>query len=228
MSEQSTDQDFESVIAEYLQQHPDFFVRNQELLTSLRLPHHSGAGTISLVERQTRQLRSKADEYRNQLEQLISVARENDTLTRRLHEITLTLIESSDMDTLLDTLLDDLREQFSADAVELKLFSHSSLEQAVNEGQPGPMLFDDFMQRGKPKCGALNGEQLQYLFGNLAADTGSVALIPLTHNHIEGILAIGSRDAQRFHPGKDTEFLKRLGDLISHALSRIQTSPGES
>jgi hypothetical protein len=216
------DADFEAEIADYLHNHSDFFSRHPKLLQMLHVPHSAGEGTVSLVERQTQLLREKAGEYRKQLEQLIAVARENDDLNRRLHELTLTLIETEELDGLMDILLDDLREQFNADAVELKLFSAENLEQAVNERQAVPLMFDDFMKQGKPKCGALKKEQLQYLFGNMAAETGSVALIPLTHNAVEGVLAIGSRDAQRFHPGKDTEFLQRLGDLVSHALGRIK------
>jgi uncharacterized protein YigA (DUF484 family) len=216
------DADFEAEIVDYLHNHSDFFSRHPELLQMLNVPHSAGEGTISLVERQTQLLRDKAGEYRKQLEQLIAVARENDDLNRRLHELTLTLIETDELDRLMDILLDDLREQFNADAVELKLFSAENLEQAVNERQAVPLMFDDFMKQGKPRCGALKKEQLQYLFGNMAAETGSVALIPLTHNAVEGVLAIGSRDAQRFHPGKDTEFLQRLGDLVSHALGRIK------
>ena len=150
------------------------------------------------------------------------VAKYYSSLARRLHRLTLALIETQTFDEVLNTLQDELREQFKADAVELKLFSAENLEQAVNQRQAVPMLFDDFMKKGKPRCGALKREQLQYLFGSLAAETGSVALIPLTHKHVEGVLAIGSRDPQRFHPGKDTEFLQRLGDLVSHALGRIK------
>ena len=213
---------FEAEIADYLYRHSDYFTRHPELLQTLRVPHSAGQGTVSLVERQTQLLRDKANEYRKQLEHLIAVARENDDLNRRLHELTLTLIETDDLDRLMDVLLDDLREQFNADAVELKLFSSENLEQAVNERQAVPLMFDDFMKQGKPKCGALKKEQLQYLFGSMAAETGSVALIPLMHNGVEGVLAIGSHDPQRFHPGKDTEFLQRLGDLVSHALGRIR------
>ena len=152
---------------------------------------------------------------------LIPASRGCTTLVLALAEICRRL-DHADYFPAYEMLLDDLREQFKADAVELKLFSAENLEQAVNQRQAVPMLFDDFMKKGKPRCGALKREQLQYLFGSLAAETGSVALIPLTHKHVEGVLAIGSRDPQRFHPGKDTEFLQRLGDLVSHALGRIK------
>jgi uncharacterized protein YigA (DUF484 family) len=35
-----------------------------------------------------------------------------------------------------------------------------------------------------------------------------------------GILAIGASDAERFHPGMSTEFLLRIGELVTYALMR--------
>ena len=47
-----------SVVADYLQQHPDFFQHYPELLPLLRLPHQQ-RGTVSLVERQLELQREK-------------------------------------------------------------------------------------------------------------------------------------------------------------------------
>jgi uncharacterized protein YigA (DUF484 family) len=223
MSEEKAmiDEQYEAEIGEYLEHHGDYFERHPGLLTELEISHDAGGGSISLIQRQVMLLRDKADEYRVQLEELIGVARENESLNQRLYDLTLMLIESHDLESLMDILLDDLREQFDADAVELRLFADDNMDKAVNEGQPASLMFADFLQHGKPKCGALNKEQLEYLFGSLAAETGSAALIPLEHKHTRGILAIGSRDALRFHPGKDTGFLQRLGGLVSHSLARI-------
>jgi len=47
-------------VADYLQTYPDFFERNSQLLTKLRLPHvRDGASTVSLVERQVEVLRER-------------------------------------------------------------------------------------------------------------------------------------------------------------------------
>jgi len=35
-----------------------------------------------------------------------------------------------------------------------------------------------------------------------------------------GFLAIGSGDADRFHPGMSIDFLSRLGELVAEALNR--------
>ncbi len=34
-----------------------------------------------------------------------------------------------------------------------------------------------------------------------------------------GVLAIGSPDSERFHPTMSTEFLARIGDLVSEAVA---------
>ena len=66
---------------------------------------------------------------------------------------------------------------FQADAVEMKLFAREELEAHASEA--GPAMFRDFIERQRPSCGELPGEQLEYLFGPQAGETGSVALIPV-------------------------------------------------
>ena len=39
-------------------------------------------------------------------------------------------------------------------------------------------------------------------------------------NRRSAFLAIGSADADRFHPGMSMDFLSRLGDLVAEALKR--------
>jgi len=59
-----------------------------------------------------------------------------------------------------------------------------------------------------------------YLFGLESVAIGSVALAPLGRSGALGILAIGASDAERFHPGMSTEFLLRIGELVTYALTR--------
>jgi len=217
--------DDEQAIVAYLADHPDFFERHLGLLRELQLPHPTNGQAISLLERQVMTLRTQAQQYRAQLEDLIQVARENERLNKQLHVLTLALIETGTLDEVFNTLQDELRSQFQADAVELRLFSAADLDKAVNEGEPGPAMFRDFMDRGKPKCGMLKEPQLVFLFGSQAGDTGSVALVPIAGERAIGILAIGSRDPNRFHPGKGTEFLRRLGEVVSRTL-QVLAEPG--
>ncbi|MEJ2575677.1 MAG: DUF484 family protein [Gammaproteobacteria bacterium] len=212
------DDDRAEQVAAYLRAQPDFLLHNPELLAELELAHEAG-DAVSLIERQVRILREQSHRYRQQLEELIAVARENEALTRRLHGLTLALIDAREFDEVVNVLQDELRDQFKADAVELKLFSTGDL--AAHAGDGTPALFHDFLERGRPTCGTLDGRQLEYLFGSLAGETGSAALIPLRGIQVTGILAIGSRDADRFHAGKGVDFLRRLGEVVSHTLQAV-------
>ena len=121
------------------------------------------------------------------------------------------------------TDLVSVREQFKADAVEMKLFASEQLDAHAHE--PGPALFRDFLKRARPNCGQLEKAQLEYLFGPQAGETGSAALIPLAAPPMAGVLAIGSRDPDRFHPGKSVDFLQRLAEVVSAKLQSA-SSPG--
>ena len=217
-----TADDREEQIAEYLIVHPDFFERHPDALAAIDIPHPTG-DAVSLIERQVRTLRAQAANYRRQLEDLVTVARENDALAKRLHRLTLALIETHSFDEVLNTLQDELRDQFKADAVEMKLFASDQLEAHAHE--PGPALFRDFLQRARPNCGRLDKAKLEYLFGSQAGETGSAALIPLTAPPLAGVLAIGSRDPERFHEGKSVDFLQRLAEVVSAKLQSA-SSPG--
>jgi len=209
-------------VADYLAAHPDFLVRHPEVLAQIDIPHPTG-DAISLIERQVHTLREQNRGYRAQLESLIQIARDNDALAKRLHRLTLALIETRSFDEVLNTLQDELRNLFGADAVEMKLFSGEEL--AAHASEAGPAMFRDFIQGERPSCGPLPAEQMVYLFGPQAGETGSVALIPLHAAPLVGVLAIGSHDPDRFSSGKSVDFLYRLADIVSATLVAV-SSPG--
>jgi len=219
-------------VASYLETHPEFFEHHPELLEYLRIPHPSGEA-VSLIERQVEQLRQQATLYKQRLDELISVAQENDLLADRLHRLTLSLIDAATFDEVMNTLQDELHDEFRADLVEVRLFSRAEFEEqrgaSGGSGGSGDNVeieaFQDLFQQDRPVCGRLRRGQLEYLFGSDADDTRSVALIPLRGPHFVGMLAIGSRDQDRFHEGKSTDFLVRLGELVSRAL-RVVSLPG--
>ena len=217
----SNDNNQEQQVVDYLKDNPDFFETHEDLLADLKLPHHTG-DAVSLVERQVSTLRSRSQECQDQLHELIDIARENDSLNTRLHKMTLELFDAASLDDVIDTLQNHLRDQFKADAVEVKLFSSADLKKEVIKGSPSPALFSRLMKDGRPKCGPIDAPQLEYLFGNLTREAGSVALVPLDGINISGILAIGNSDPEHFHCGQGTDFLRRLGDIVTKAFETVE------
>jgi len=214
--------DQEQIIIDYLKAHPDFFSNHPEVLTALELSHSSGGNAVSFIERQVVTLREQAQQSKTQLEELIAVARENEQLNGRLHQLTLSLIDSVNFEEVVNSLENMLHDDFRAEAVELHLYSSA---EAQGESNPDLDGFREFLDAKTPRCGRLPRNQLEYLFGPQAADIQSSALIPIEGEGLLGILAIGSHSEHRFHPGMGTNYLSRMGEIVSKTLT-VVSEPG--
>ena len=93
---------------------------------------------------------------------------------------------------------------------------------AVPLDEPALRSFETLNNSGKPRCGQVRDIQRDFLFGDEAATIGSVALVPLGDKGALGLLAVGSADPARFHPGMSTEFLARMGELITDSIQRFR------
>ena len=218
----------ENAVHDFLQDNPDFFERHGTLLGSLRLPHVAG-GTVSLVERQVSVLRQKDLKLERKLKELIEVARANDSLAAKIHKLTLRLLTTGTLHETLKYIEESLRAGFGADQSILVLFGNPGSYQDIGVGRfflamerddESLPAFDTFLQGSGPRCGQIRDTQRDFLFGQETDEIGSAALIPLGNKSEFGFLAIGSVDANRFHPGMSIDFLTRLGELVAGALKR--------
>jgi uncharacterized protein len=216
----------EDAIAAYLQHNPDFFERHQALLLRLRVPHARGGSTISLVERQIEVLREKHAALEDKLAELVGVARANDAIAEKLHRFTRKLLRARSRAEAVALIEASLREDFDAFHGVLVLIGEypdlapQRFVRAVARDDAGLKSFDTLFASGKPRCGQVRDTQREFLFGQDANDIGSVALVPLGDKNAPlGVLALGSTDRDRFHPGMSTEFLARMADLISDSVS---------
>ncbi len=215
-------------IAEYLKGHPEFFERHPLLLLSLKLPHRTGGAAISLVERQVAVLRTRNSQLERQFKDLVSVAKQNDALVEKIHQLSLKLMRASSLAARLEQLETSLREDFAAERAVLVLFP-SAPAAAMREGFVKRLAQDDadvrpfaaFLRAAKPRCGPLRDRQ-KNVFDRDADLVSSAAFVPLGAEAGLGFLIIGSRDADHFHPGKRMDFLARLGELLAVNLSREQ------
>ena len=214
----------EESIARYLQHNPDFFERHQPLLARLKLPHARTGSTISLVERQVEVLREKQSGVEQKLAEFVRVARANDALAEKVHKFTRRLVRARSRTDVIAQIEASLREDFDAFHSTLLLVgppaeeSGNFLRMCAPE-DPRLKSFETLFATGKPRCGQVRDSQRELLFGRDANDIGSVALVPLGDHGSLGLLALGSTDRDRFHPGMSTEFLARMAELIADALN---------
>ncbi len=212
-------------IASWLRAHPDFFQRNPELLASLRLPHASG-GAVSLIERQIEVLREKNHAADVRLAELVGIARSNEGLAAKIHQFTRRLVRAPTRREILTQIERGFREEFDTTQTVLLLFNAGSdtadlrFVRPVAANDQNLSGFENLLATGKPRCGQIRDSQRDFIFGPDSGSVGSVALVPLTGHAPQGLLVLGSLNRERFHPGMSTDFLARLGELISDALAR--------
>lgn len=218
----------ENAVHNFLEDNPDFFERHSALLSALRLPHVAG-GTVSLVERQVSVLRQKDLKLERKLKDLLDVARANDSLAAKIHQLALQMLAASSLSETLERIEESLRAGFGADQSILVLFGDPSMFNdiavgrfflPIERGDESLNAFDTFLKASGPRCGQVRDAQRDFLFGKETDEVGSAAMIPLGKKSEVGFLAIGSVDADRFHPGMSIDFLTRLGELVAEALKR--------
>ena len=217
----------EDQIAEHLIAHPEFFERHPGVLTRLKLPHQRGSAAISLVERQVLVLREKHATLEQKLRELIENGRANDAIADRMHRLTRRLLRARDFDAVIAGLETSLREDFGASRWVI-LVTDPSLAtpggaatphlRVVPRGSPELRIFETFFESARPRSGQIRDTQREYLFGADGSQVGSTVMIPLGERCGLGLLAVASHDTERYLPTMSTDFLVRIGEIVSEAI----------
>jgi len=197
-------------VAQYLQDHPDFFEAHLDLLTEINLPHPHGGRTISLSERQLVALREKNHALEKQMHELLINARENEALQQKVHEFIVALFTARDLATLHELAPHLLQQIFAVPHTALHLWSITPPSAEV-------LSFTD--QQAHPVCLHQAAHDTADWFGEAGKQLHSFAYLPL-HAGSEsiGLLVLASEDKQRFYPEMGTLFLQRIADAVSAAL----------
>ena len=210
-------------VESYLENNPGFFLGRSELLAELSIPHTSGKA-VSLVEKQVKILREQNEQARKRLHELIEIAKLNEDLAHRMHHLVLTMIDAGNPEEIFKTLYENLKRNFRAEKVAVRLFALSpeteahAMAEFVGKQAEAAKLFETLIEKRLPTIGAPDTAQQAFLFGPDGADITYVVLVPLRGSNWGGVMAIGSRDRDRFQKGMGVELLANLGEMLSFIL----------
>jgi uncharacterized protein len=218
----------EDDIANYLANSPDFFERHAQLLASVLLTSPHGNRAVSLQERQAEMLREKIKALEHRIMDMVRHGNENMVISDRIHRWAMSLLLVQSTRALPATLASELQSQFLVPQVALKgwdvdaRYAEQPFAQGVSEDAKS---FASSLTQ--PYCGMATGiEAVGWLDD---PDTAmSIALIPLRPGAVNGagpafgMLVLASPDPQRFQAGFATDFLERIAELASAALSRLR------
>jgi uncharacterized protein YigA (DUF484 family) len=218
----------EDDIANYLANSPDFFERHAQLLAAVQLTSPHGNRAVSLQERQAEMLREKIKALEHRIMDMVRHGNENMIITDRIHRWAKSLLLVQSTRALPGTLVAELQGQFMVPQVALKVwdvdarYADEPFAQGVSEDAKS---FASSLTQ--PYCGVVSGiEAVSWLED--PATAMSIALIPLRPGALSGagtafgMLVLASPDPQRFQSGLATDFLERIAELASAALSRLR------
>jgi uncharacterized protein len=211
-------------VAAWLRRHPGFLKQFPDLALTLVVPRDDGP-TASLASYQLEVLRDKNRELSRRLAELAGNAQVNERLAVRTHQLTLALMRQTSAADTLRAMAATLAEDFAGDQVRIVLLQPvdglvAPWLQAIDAADARLAPFRDCLRDGEPICGRLNADKHALLYGDgeAAGDVQSTALLPLPG---VGLLAVGSRDPNRFYPGMGTLFLRMMGEALVVALRRF-------
>jgi len=214
----------ENDIANYLANTPGFFERQAELLGSIQLTSPHGQRAVSLQERQMEMLRDKIKGLEAKIIEMIRHGQENLVLSEKLHRWTRALMLTLNPGDLPNVLVRELKHQFMIPQGGIRVWGGSDMfggmpfAHSVSEDVK---VFSASLS--VPYCGVNSGfEAAQWL--EEPASAMSLAMIPLReggNTGAFGLLVLASPDATRYTADMGTEFLSRVGEIASAALSRL-------
>lgn len=224
MSEMSLKAGLEAMdVADYLRRHTEFLKDFPDIAQELVIPREQGPAS-SLTAYQLEALRARNQELNERLADLIAIAADNEQLMVRVHTLTIGLLRARTLGETCKSFVAALNEDFHTDLVCLALFRNGENLPVADwlliapQGKSALPEFAEFFSRHEPLCGRLAQDKLDRLFGARAEQVQSCALLKIGE---QGMLAIGSDDINRFHPGIGTIFLKLIAQALDAALQRF-------
>lgn len=218
----------EDDIANYLVNTPDFFTRHAELLGAVQLTSPHGNRAVGLQERQAEMLRDKIRALEHRVMGMVRHGNENLVIADRLHRWTRQLFEVAAPRDLPQAIASGIRAQFTVPQSAIRVWDVAGAYagEPFAQGVSGDAkTFASSLTQ--PYCGVNSGfEAVGWL--DDGATALSVALLPLRDGPLEsttpafGMLVLASPDPQRFESGMGTDFLERIAELASSALSRLR------
>jgi uncharacterized protein YigA (DUF484 family) len=212
-----------AAVAQYLADHPQFFVEHAGLLGEVKLSSPLTGRAVSLQERQMEVMRDKYKALELRMADLMRRGEENMAIANHFHGWTQGLLRAATPAAMPDAIVKGLIEHFSAPSASLRLwnlapeYADAPFASGVSDDV---RLFANSLRA--PYCGPNKEfEAVQWL--DDAASVRSTVLLPLrAGGNAFGLLVLGSPDAERFNAAMATDFLVHIGDTAATALAPLR------
>jgi uncharacterized protein YigA (DUF484 family) len=216
----------ETAIADYLCRHPDFFVRNPDVLALMASPDRwTGDGVVDMQSYLLDRHRVEIDDLRNCAQEVIENSRSNMSTQTRTHAAVLAVLNASSMDRLIRVVAEDWPLLLDVDLVTVgyePAASRLPLLVSANIGQLRAGTVDALLGPDEDVLLVRDMKDDGAIFGSGAGIVRSAALARLRPNQTisTGLVAFGSR-GPTFTPGQGTELIGFLARILDSSFRRL-------
>lgn len=218
----------EQDIANYLRGNPAFFERQADVLAEICLISPHSRRTVSLQERQAELLREKIRMLEGRLMEMIRHGGDNLALSDKMLRWARDLFLTQEAVDIPAAIADSIQLQFAVPQVAVRVwgvadeFTDEAFAQGVSED--ARLLASSLHE---PFCGVNSGFEATNWLPH-PSQAVSLALLPLrtldagNAGPAFGMLVLASPDAQRYTSTMGTDFLARIAEVASAALSPLR------
>jgi len=218
----------EQDIANYLHANPEFFERQADLLAAVRLISPHSRRTVSLQERQAEMLREKIRMLEGRLIEMIRHGSDNLALSDRMLCWARDLFLEQAPTALPEAIASSIQLQFAVPQVAIRVWDvasdHAAEPFAQGVSEDARLLANSLRE---PFCGVNSGFEATAWLAH-PSQAVSLALLPLrpleagNNGPAFGMLVLASPDAQRYTSTMGTDFLARIAEVASAALTPLR------
>jgi len=189
----------------------DFFESRESLLSEMKFKDTTSSAS-SLLERQIYKLRDEQKDLMGLLTSFIETAQLNEDLFNKSKELTLSILDASDKDEVIDAVQNDFTKSFNINNCQLNFYSNSEIDNIEKETG---MSF----RKGAIHCGSFSSEKMEFLFEDSKVESAAIAV--LVNKTEIGLLKLGSYERARYLGDEDTTFIEYIRDILEKKFQSI-------
>lgn len=215
----------EAEVIAWLQQHPDLLTRHPDLCDILLPPARaqSGDNVVDLQRFMVQRLQGELNRVSHVGSELLDASRQNLSATHRVHAAVLLLLEANSFEHMIHTATQDWTDLLEVDAISLCVEGDPQKMKEIATG--GVVVLPsgaiDTLLGALPAVARDKCDAADWIYGPAATLVQSDALARLDFgpNSPQAMLALGSREADKFQPNQGTELLQFLAGVLGRGVS---------
>jgi hypothetical protein len=209
IEQDSTQQNQEQLVADWLISTPGFFDRHPDLLTKIELANTHSGKAISLQEKQMALLRSQNRDLNQRLFEMLRFGTENDRTQSLMINWLEELLLANDQLTAIESITSGLNRLF--DVGQVKVIAPQNISLELHQQLEKEAI-----------CGDIQLAQ-KWIDAEALIAEGSFVLTRLSYkDDTLGALLLMSPDTQKFVSGIGLNYIYQLGRLAAAALYRFR------